>query len=580
MIGSLPGAHVAYAHMIAALPLAFLPLAFSTGGEGLSALAYLALGLSAMLGGTVLLRTPFFPRVPAVALSVAPLLALTAVSSIGGKDSLAILFFGKGSEPHTVFLFLCFAAALCFGAAARESAPRVLGLFVLSSCTLGLSLIVARAFGVLFEPVAWTVASHALLGGVCVSAYFVDTSSPRKKTYTAALVLSVALAAYVAPPAALFSAGGALLCAAALRFFLTRQISLAAVGVACLLIVFGLFAPLQNGPTLEIRPSWDATATVVGSAFFSSAERVFWGSGLNTFDRLWELHRIPEVNSTSFWNVTPRAGFSTMATLSGEMGALSIPALALPFLFAFLFVRRSQEERDSVLSACAALTAFVFALSFFDVLTAPVFLFAGVALGFLHGPLAGIAHSERIRPVTLALSACVLVFGVWMTQASVRQVVAARLYERAMTSADWKERAGAWSDAFYEREASRAYLSAARESIERNASPSDIRALLERGAVFADAAGESDNAGYAAWLHRAEFYTAAGAFGYPDAISRAEESFKLALQFAPLRPDVYLRIASFEAYRGNIRKAREALEHALSLKPDYAEAAAALRELP
>lgn len=114
-------------------------------------------------------------------------------------------------------------------------------------------------------------------------------------------------------------------------------------------LVFGLmrqrlFASSLQIP-LEVSPSRASTISITGKVFREGAMRILFGSGPATFVYNWEKYRAPEINLTAFWGVRFRQGASGALTAISTLGILGFGAYVAVILLALIAaIRKAQVQ--------------------------------------------------------------------------------------------------------------------------------------------------------------------------------------------------------------------------------------------
>ena len=366
--------------------------------------------------------------------------------------------------------------------------------------------------------------------------------------------------------------------------------------VLVLFVFFGFQTPIDSLPA-DIRPSLLLTELIVVPLYFEEPSSVVFGTGPGTFPLVWERYRPIEFNRALIWDTSFNAAYNTVATLTITLGVLGFMAfLACPVaLLVTLWRRVALSSREFFVSTDSELIGASLALVLFSIVAlfvatpGPVlFLMGGVALGFssrllsLKGITLNVGGNGFLVRTSISML-CIGCAGV-LLWVSLHQLFAAEYHARgvehlelnAVEAAEILEKgADIWPISFYERDASRAVLSAAFAVRAANisANPEAFEKRVTKAVALADRACESNPDDSAAWISRASLYLSIGETGVvPNWQERARESLGFAKSLAPNSPEVSYLYAVLAVMEDDSDEARRRLDESLKLKSDYTSA--------
>jgi tetratricopeptide (TPR) repeat protein len=186
-------------------------------------------------------------------------------------------------------------------------------------------------------------------------------------------------------------------------------------------LVFGLirqrlFASSLQIP-LEVSPSRSATLNIAAKVFREGVIRTIFGSGPGMFVYNWEKYRAPEINQTAFWGVRFRQGASGALTSMPTLGILGLGAYLSVMLFALIAaIRRAQVQSPQFISLFSASFGLGAAWFLYPAnLTLHLLLFAslGLLLNTTLGKKRVFAFAENPRhAVALSLGLVIFLVGI------------------------------------------------------------------------------------------------------------------------------------------------------------------------
>lgn len=355
--------------------------------------------------------------------------------------------------------------------------------------------------------------------------------------------------------------------------------------------------------SLEVRPSYSSTLTVINEARGGSFERVLFGTGPNTFGRSWLLHKPAEVNQSVFWNLDFNVGFSTFFTALGTVGLLGILAWLVPLILVFAAlvraIRLSVLAREDKIVATTLGVGSIFLLATV-LLYVPsqniillAFILAGATYGFLwRQGQSRIENQEesssRIGQMVGALAMIVLLSVVlWSTVASSRRLMAQVFTQRGGSELAANDTDSALKDAAraqkYDRtgDVLRLIVDAGNVQLQQIAADKTLTVEVAQ-AKFTSVVQETVDAGKAAIAMNPADYRADISLGrvydflaslkIQGAYENARASYESAATKNPSNPAISLALARLEASQGHQQLTSDSLTKALTLKPNYTDA--------
>lgn len=131
--------------------------------------------------------------------------------------------------------------------------------------------------------------------------------------------------------------------------------------VSIVMVLFGAqvgnYLSSSTGVTyIEGRPNWQSTISVASNVI---AERLFFGSGPNTFITDWNTYKSPSVNNYVFWNNEYNFGVGFVPTSLATVGAVGFMLWVLFYVFVFMFAFKvlfgsHRKEHNTVIHVIVA----------------------------------------------------------------------------------------------------------------------------------------------------------------------------------------------------------------------------------
>lgn len=363
----------------------------------------------------------------------------------------------------------------------------------------------------------------------------------------------------------------------------------------------GALAKYTGVSYVEVRPSFQATANIARNVYHENA---FLGIGTNKFVDAWRLYKEDAINLTPFWNTEFNAGNGYIPTFSVTTGVLgSVAWLLFLILFVVNGVQRLLNPGESDrLWYFIGVSSFVSAVYVWGM---SVVYVPGVVILLLGSLCTGIALSafsilenkpERFLVVgankrtgfvlTLLVIACIIgsVSILYVTGRHYTSVYTFNESVRAMqngTNIDELERQVetayklSSSDIFARRFAE--YQLARMNALVTKQEPTEEdKSQFERASVLginaAQLAINKDTGEPANWSVLAGIYSVLSGIGVEGAQERSLEALEKSRELNPKSPLPLLELALVYGRSGNIEKAREYINEAITLKTNYTEA--------
>ncbi|TSC86427.1 MAG: hypothetical protein G01um10148_413 [Parcubacteria group bacterium Gr01-1014_8] len=358
-------------------------------------------------------------------------------------------------------------------------------------------------------------------------------------------------------------------------------------------------APVQVA-AVEVRPSWEGTFAI-GQEALGESRTLFFGSGPNSFNRSWALHKPTSVNATDFWAFDFNAGVGVLPTAFVTLGVFGLAAWLLTsvgFLAAMWRMFRRKEGNES--SIAFSLAASVLFLFIFHVMYAPGFvasmllfillgLFVATSLTVPRDPVEQVFRVEensasKIDMIGAALAAILIVV---ISGVSMRALASDMMVNKAVVEFAKDRDSGAASMAI-ERALviwpsnERAHRAAVELGVlslsEQGAKANDpeaqarLQATLTQAIQHGLSAVSIGRTDYQNWLTLAQLYQELAGAGVGGAYEQAREAYATARAENPTNPVPVFRLAQLEAVQGNRDAAIGLLKETIQLKQNFAAA--------
>lgn len=539
-------------------------------------------------------------RIPgALALAGVPLAGVALVSSLQVVSHRAA-WWGLSFEPDTVGCVVLVAAAVWLASLfSRKTGVAVLaGYLAFSSLAAALGAVVFVVAPDAVSHIAWLVSprSFALLAAVALvaaAAWYGEPPRAQPLLVGVGVLSALALLLVPYPPggyAGLAALGVLVVFKIVFAPSAVRPRILAAAALAAILLTSTLFVPAIRPLPGELRPSLALSALVIGALYTDHGGALLIGNGPNTFSQVWDRYRPPEVNATTYWNVTPDAAYVSLLTFAATLGMLGVAAFLLLVLApTVLLVSRLAQPRPGVsvggpLWALAAIALGVGSIALVSAVTLPLLLVGAVAVGLSARLLYPADSSLPARRLftRLVLYAPLCALGVFLVWVGWHQTIAAHSYALGTQSLGagavdaaplLQKAADEWRYSLYEREAARGFLTSAYNA-GGNISDEELTGKLALMRTYAERARNSNPYSFDTLLSNSALYVSLVIAGAPDAAAEATSTLSQAAGLSPTRPEPYRLYGEMYYALGNMAQAQTNIAKALVLKPDYQEALA------
>ncbi len=353
--------------------------------------------------------------------------------------------------------------------------------------------------------------------------------------------------------------------------------------------------------SLEVRPSYSSTLTIIDAARAGSLGRTLVGTGPNTFGQEWLLHKPAEVNQSAFWSLDFNVGFSALVTALGTVGLLGALMWLIPILLILAALVRVVRlgvltREDNIVAATLSVTSlFLLSTIFLYVPSQNIiilaFALAGATFGFLwrQGQSAALPEEDTTRfgmYSTLAAIIVVVVLAAYAGVATNRRLIAEAYTGYGTEQLSNGDASGALqSGAFAQTvdpngDTLRLLVSAYSTQLQTIAASTSTSPDLQKqftttvqSAITASQQAEKLNpADYRPTLLLAQIYDFLSTLKVQAAAQTALNTYQQAAAEDPTNPTIPLDIARLAANQGNQQITTTFLTQALTLKPNYTDA--------
>lgn len=390
-----------------------------------------------------------------------------------------------------------------------------------------------------------------------------------------------------------------------------RKISFVALTLLVISLLFVFFgnqigekiATRLNIASLEVRPSWDTTLSVVAS---SLKDNFLFGSGPNNFASVWMTHKPAGINETIFWNTDFSFGIGLIPSLFVTNGAVGVIAWAFFFICLLWFgIKAIFQPVNDLFSRYLLVSSYLATmfLWFMTVVYVPgiailglTFFFTGLFIAALYRekmlnqvPLS-LVHHPKLSFVTVLLLVVSLIGGLSIGYMVVQKTLALSLYQQGILVAQQEnniDKAEEFivkairvkeEDAFY-RALSEVKLVRVDQALQKpNATAESVREGFQMNTADAienaRRATEIAPKNYQNWVSLAQVYAALvpPPFSIPGAYENAKKTYEEAAKINPTSPSIPLLLARLEVSKGDLKAARSYVEKSIANKSNYAEA--------
>ena len=366
-----------------------------------------------------------------------------------------------------------------------------------------------------------------------------------------------------------------------------------------------------NIENTEIRPSFSATLSISKAAL---SQNILLGSGPNTFDRDWLIHKPVEVNTTPFWGVAFPFGVGFIPTQISATGVLGIIAW---FSFLILLIVLGVKSLANVPESRALRFIVISSLFFFFYLWIASFLYVPslvmltLAFAFSGFFLAAIRQSNVLRSRTILFSQTtttnlistvlisVFVLGtITLGLVTLQKTTSAFYFKKAIdlsntTGVSLEEVESALNGATKFAPAdihyvalSRIYFAKAQAAAANTENTQEVNLAafedsISKSILSARQAADINPAGYQNWIALGAIYSylVPAPLNVAGAYENAVLAYAEASKKNPLNPEIPLFAARLEINHGDMEAARSLIRQSLVLKEDYADAYLMLAQL-
>lgn len=343
----------------------------------------------------------------------------------------------------------------------------------------------------------------------------------------------------------------------------------------------------------SVRPSF---ATTLETALPALAERPLLGSGPLSFSSSWQMWKPASVRTSTFWNTDFHYGFGTLSTSMIETGLIAT-VLWIALFVAFFFSLYTMAFRSEEHMSKSHLPLFLFVASmflfasiiFFVVGTLVVFLafiLLGIVIGMRRRSLKEVYHVSLLKdPRTSILGVLSLSFILLLSLGSLfvsfKKATAFALFQKGQTSTTNQARYMAralsldGNDA-YARTLAAVFVKELQAIPSSSLSTADkqaaIKLAFQNALVAKDQALRYDSSNSFNWIMAGNVYASVVPYKAEGAYEGALSAYDEALKRSSDNPAILLLLARLEDSHGDSTKAKEYLDTAISLKPDFIEA--------
>ncbi len=390
------------------------------------------------------------------------------------------------------------------------------------------------------------------------------------------------------------------------------RFALAVIGVLC--VVSGSFvvagdylgtkvATMTGVNYLEVRPSFGATVEVTKEVY---QENAFFGIGPNRFEDAWRLFKDPVINETSYWNTSFTSGHSfavTLFTTSGLIGGvvfISFLVGLLSLVYKVLFTVRTTDSGWRYTAIATAVSSlYLWTVTFLYTPGTVMMLLTAFLSGLFITAVASI-EKERLqvfdmtvmRQSGVVMIAVVLLVvigtGVWCLKvsnvlyadytyrAAEQDFLAGRVdlvgYDAKLKDASLFDE----SQDVYAAERSRLRLLELNRLIGiTEPSPEEqerFGSVLVEGIALAEEAIAKDRTSPSNYALLGSFYGMVNESAYEGVAEKRNSAFSMARQYDPYNPEYAALEAQILARFGNLPQAKDKINEALVLKPNFTDA--------
>jgi cytochrome c-type biogenesis protein CcmH/NrfG len=354
----------------------------------------------------------------------------------------------------------------------------------------------------------------------------------------------------------------------------------------------------------EIRPSLSSTRTVAEATL---GQNPLFGSGPNTFDTEWLMHKPAGINETNFWNVGFPSGSGLLTTFIVTSGLLGVLAWVI-FLGFYLhlglkaiFAPASDRFSKFLITASFLASLFlwvmtilyvpsttVFALAFFF---SGLFVASTVTEGVVPFRTIAFGHNAKLSFLAILLLISLLVGSVVFAYNALAREISTSYFQKALiasneengisTSIAYLNRAISLfetNDVYY-RALAQAHVLRINQALANSKLTEEERKNIFQESLQASitAAQTATNVGanhYQNWMSLGGIYESLvpAPFSIEGSYDNAKAAYLTALKNNPESPEIYLMLARLEGLNNNIAGAKDYTIKSIEKKNNYADA--------
>jgi tetratricopeptide (TPR) repeat protein len=356
---------------------------------------------------------------------------------------------------------------------------------------------------------------------------------------------------------------------------------------------------------LEVRPSWQSTVEVAKA---SMSRNLYFGSGPNTFSNEWASSKPDAVNSTVFWNTDFSVGFGRVPSFAVTLGLFGLITSGL-FLVSLLYygLRALMASFDSLSDHFIILSSFIasfylWSFSLFYVTDTVILVLTFVATGIFLSSLAraglirtyefSFLNSPRLGFISVLMIVLLIISVMSGGYLMTRKFGALYSFQRGLynfnnsgnleqAESEIKGAIGLDEQDLYYRSLAEIHMIKLRNILNNPSSGqtkealfNELQANLSAAAGSARRATEINPANYLNWMTLGK--VGETVLPLKDVIAGSYDlavtSYNKALALNPKNPNIYLSFAQLEAAKGDVAKAKEYINQALSRKSNFTAA--------
>ncbi len=370
-----------------------------------------------------------------------------------------------------------------------------------------------------------------------------------------------------------------------------------------LLILFGsnsvgnLVSRYVNFVNPDVRPSIVTTSQI---ALKSIRHNPLLGTGPNTFNQDWSLWQPKGIAQTIFWNVDFTNGYSLLLTLLVTTGILGFLTL---IMFLIIFVIRGIQSlqialKDPLSNYFIVLTFIISLYSWVTIIVynpnVVILTLAFASSGMLIGILVykqlipvkefSFLHDPRNSFFSILGLMVLMVSAILLTYVYVQKFTSVIYFSKSQNSSSLAISEKMLSNAIildkndvYYRDLSQIYLQQISKivndkSISADTLKTNLQQLINLAQNNAELAVKQNPKQYLNYMNLGNVYGSLVPLAVVNSYESSIAAYDKASSLAPNNPSILLARAQLEFGKGDNDKAREYIDKALLLKPDYTDA--------